>query len=1432
MSDDPPSRPSADRNLLFGILALQMDFISRDGLIAAMHAWVLDKAKPLGLILVEQGGLEPAKRDLLERLVAAHLEMHEGDVEKSFAALGIPAPVSQELHSLGDGDVEARLALVLTPSHDATPLPATTPEKPGVLGLRYHILRLHGKGGIGEVFVALDQELNREVALKEIRTEHADDPPSRGRFVREAEITGGLEHPGIVPVYGLGQYRDGRPFYAMRFVQGETLKDAIARYHQASPAASVPGTLGVLTQLRSPEFELRALLTRFVAVCNTIAYAHSRGVIHRDIKPSNIMLGKYGETLIVDWGLAKALSDSPARRVSPGLAEPVLVPRLAEIGETQAGAALGTPAYMSPEQAAGRVDLLGPASDIYSLGATLYTLLTGRPPIQAKETADILRKAQRGEWLPPRQVKGDVPPALDAICRKAMALEPEHRYRTALELAADVERWLADEPVSAHPEPWAIRLRRWMRRHRALVSTAIGTLMVALIGAMVGLVFVTYWRNKEAAARKTAERKEQEWREQKEEADRRREEARFNQYVAQMNLVQREYEANHIARIRELLEAQVPREPGATDYRNFEWYYWRRMSHRELFTIKEHPRGVRGVIFSPDGTRLVSWDAGLENATVRVWNAASGQELLTLKGHTGGVSGVAYSRDGARLATCGRDATVRIWDAASGQELLVLKGHKGPVQGVAFRTDSRRLASWSWDGTVRLWDAAIGQELLTIKLPKGGVSGLALSPDGARLATCGQDATVRVWDTVSARELLTLIGNWDSVWGVAYSPDGTRLASWGQARGQDRTVRVWDAASGHELLALKDPAGGLFGSFDVAFSPDGTRLVAWGLGLERKHRVWDVASAQELPTFKESGGGVVGVAYSPDGQRLALARSDSTVRVYDAASGQELLILKGHSGKVWGLAFSPDGWRLASWGTDMEVRVWDLASGQDLFTLKGHPPVAWVAFSPRGRRLASAGGDTAVRIWDAASGQELATLKGHTGPVASVCFSPDGSRLASAGGAPGKPGEVKVWDGKGGQGLLSLLGHTGHVWAVCFSPDGSLLASAGGAFDNKTGEVKVWDSISGQEQLTLKAHTGPVASVCFSPDGTRLASASADQTVKVWDSMSGQELLTLKGHTTLKGKTIGGSSLAYSPDGRRLASAGYDSTVRVWDADSGLELLTFKGHTGGVFGLAYSPDGRRLASRGSGVVLVWDAASGQELLTLTVAHKSFSAVVGCLAFSPDGRRLALADSEATALIWEASDEPADVWHARAVVSEVYSLFEQLALGEEVIAVLRRNPMLNEHDRKFALQVVHNHGEDLLELTNAAWKAVKTRDAGKDSYALALRQAEAAVKVAPGIGFTYNTLGIAQYRMGRYADALATLRKSEKLNATKDGSKPADLAFLAMSEHQLGKGDEAKATLARLREVMKQPFWAGYAEAQGFLREAEELIEGKSAEKQK
>jgi serine/threonine protein kinase len=463
-AESPPQgarlRAGADHNLLLGLLALQNTFIDREALVAAFTVWFTDKSRDLGQILLEDGALDAETHALLEALARKHLQMHGGGLEESLAALSSLGPVREDLERVADPELQASLSRFPVTEHRADPnatvAQAHAAGTSTAAGVRFRILRLHKTGGLGAIYVARDEELHREVALKEIRDRHAHDPDSRNRFVQEAEITGRLEHPGIIPIYGLGTYDDGRPFYAMRFIKGDNLTDAIGRFHEADVPGRDPG---------ERTLALRELLRRFLDVCNAMGYAHNQGILHRDLKPNNILLGPYGETLVVDWGLAK-----PVGRVKEGarLTEgQTLRPDSADaVDPTRQGQTSGTPAYMSPEQAAGDLETLGLPSDVYSLGAMLYCILTGRAPIEDGDLEEVLRRVRRGEFPPPRQVKRELDPALEAICLKAMALRPEDRYVTPGELAEDLNRWLADEPVSALREGLRSRLSRWARRNR------------------------------------------------------------------------------------------------------------------------------------------------------------------------------------------------------------------------------------------------------------------------------------------------------------------------------------------------------------------------------------------------------------------------------------------------------------------------------------------------------------------------------------------------------------------------------------------------------------------------------------------------------------------------------------------------------------------------------------------------------------------------------------------------------------------------------------------------------------------------------------------------------------------------------------------------------------------------------------------------------
>lgn len=530
---------SSDRNLLFGVLAVQMDFVSRDALVAAMNAWVLDKAKALGEILVAQQALTPKRLALLESLVEEHLNEHDNDPHKSLAAVDSSGLASAQLGDIADPDLKASLAgIVEHPDPSRSVMVATTLAYQPEGRERYTLSRLYAQGGIGQVWLARDGDIGRDVALKELIPGRADSPAVLARFLEEAKITGQLEHPSIVPVYELfhaatagGDKPAQKAFYTMRFVKGRTLSNAIKEYHRKR----VEGTAGPL--------DLRELLGGFVAVCNAVAYAHSRGVIHRDLKGANVVLGDFGEVMVLDWGLAKVSDGTPekgesgaaggeptakeapskrdagssVRRSGFGVGaargsvtyrdlEPVSVQREASRDETMQGQVLGTPAYMPPEQAEGRLDLIDQRSDVYSLGAVLYEILTGQPPFEAPSAVDILLAVLERQPDRPRRRVPETPLALEAICLKALSKKREDRYASASDLAQEVENWLADEPVSAYREPLPARAARWARRHKTLVAAASVLMATAIVALSVSTILIGKEQRRTEQARQLAQR--------------------------------------------------------------------------------------------------------------------------------------------------------------------------------------------------------------------------------------------------------------------------------------------------------------------------------------------------------------------------------------------------------------------------------------------------------------------------------------------------------------------------------------------------------------------------------------------------------------------------------------------------------------------------------------------------------------------------------------------------------------------------------------------------------------------------------------------------------------------------------------------------------------------------------------------------------------
>jgi WD40 repeat protein len=1047
----------------------------------------------------------------------------------------------------------------------------------------------HARGGLGRILRAWDRRLQRSVAIKELLHVSAE---AEARFVREALIIARLQHPSIVPIIEAGRWPSGKPFYAMKLISGRSFRQVIAD---------------------TSTLEQRlALLPNVLAAADAVAYAHSQRIIHRDLKPANILVGAFGETLVIDWGLAKDLAGPEPSAAHPGLCE------AAAHDMTVYGTVIGTPAYMPPEQARGlEVD---ERADVYSLGAVLYEALAARAPYSGPSGTEVLAAVTAAAPPPVEVQEPGTPRELATIIRKAMARDPRDRYPTARELSEDLRRFQTGQLVSAHVYSPIARLSRWVSRNRATVVVA--AILAAALAATgtVGIVGIIGERNRAEHQRALAEQ-------------------RTHQLL--LNQARGALERDPTAAVAWL--KSYP--PKASDWRTaFELLVQASSRPIALHVLTGHREGVTAAAFSTDGMRLVS---GSRDRTVRLWDLKSGRQLamadrggsltftrfstdgktvitadhdgrigvsserLTdvhyLTGHQGPITSLAASPDGRRLASVGMDGTLRIWDLEGGQA-RVYDGHKGALSSVAFAEDGRVVAAVGASQTVRRWDVEPGPGR-TLGQHDKALSWIRFSPDGNLLASGSVDGGVCLWraGATGCQRLGTHEG---SVQSLAFSSDGRWLAS----GGRDRTVRIWDVGKGEGrvLRGHRDQV------ISVDFSPDGQMLVS--ATADGQVRLWDLASEDSVDLSGHRST-LERALFSADGKWIASLGDDGEIRIWPAHI--EGRALHGHRDEIGDLAISPDGRRLASASLDETVRLWDLQGGGSQ-TLRHRDQVRFVRFAPDGRSLISASVEPSLRRWDLQTGESKIL---DSAAVFYLQFSPDGRWLATRGLDP----NVRLLDWQSGA-WHTLTASAGQVNTALFSPDaspdGHRLASGGA-----DGSVRLWDPASGQARV-LGSHGSAVSRVAFSPDGRWLASAGADKLVQLWPLDGGHN----RGWGPIP---IPAHWLAFSTDGQWLA-ADSGRSIRAWNLRS-LESRELVGHTDLIRRLVFC-SGTLLTSAGAdGTVRLWDLQSGGE----RIVHRHGSYVNG-LAFSKDSGWLASASSDATVWTWPLdtsvllSPQPADM----------------------------------------------------------------------------------------------------------------------------------------------------------------------------------------------
>lgn len=1098
------------------------------------EAWQAGQHPKLESFLRQLKGGTRLQEVLLKQLLPLELEYR-------WRAGEVPRPAEYEMRFPSLTGVDEQIAAARREAFDLNPGENLLPERIG----DYRLLRLIGRGGMGVVYEALHEPTQRPAALKMLSRMSQADKIARERFNREAEATAKLTHPNIVQVYEVGEHQ-GQPFLALEYIAGPSLADALKKSRQSPREAA-----GIVEQL-----------------ARAVHYAHEQGIIHRDLKPANVLLSP-DRPKITDFGLAQHLESTDL---------------------TITGEVVGTPDYMSPEQARGKCSRgnISQAADIYALGAILYASLTGRPPFQGATALDALELVRLHDPILPSRIIHAVPRDLETICLKCLEKDPARRYASAEGLADDLQRFLNGEPVAARRAGQVERLRRWCRRNPVTaVAGGLGFIAIVLgVGFAASHSVTLQLRHEQALTKEALQNVEI----QKARAEENAQQLADQQKLTEAALV----DAERFRRQAESLSTSLSLERGLTlldqgdvargmlllghclqiapaadhDLHNVIRANLAAVRGRlplQLHAVLEHQGEVRAAAFSPDGKMLLS---GGRNSRPQLWDVESGQPLGEPLPHAGELKAVAFGHDGTFVITAGTDKAVRLWNVVTREPIGEPLVHPFPVHALALSPNSQLLATGCNDGTTTIWELPAGKRRREWK-QVGSVQAIAFSPEGKRFATTCAMRRAQVWNAETGEPIGEPMLHQSEVHSTAFRPDGWWLVT----GSEDGQVQFWDAATGKPMgypLAHRGPVRA------VGYSADGKTL--WTGGAYGQVKLWDAAIMTPLGTPIHHQSVVHSVVQTKDQRYLATGSADGIVRIWSRPEMTDKSFVIPHKHLVYCLAVSPDGQTIVSGTADPTAQLWNAKTGEPIGKPLVHKhSVLDAAFSPDSKLVATGSIDRTVQIWNVADGSPVGEPLLHQGHLYAVMFSADGETLLTG----CKDNTARLWNVKTGQQIGEPIVHPHWVHAAVLSPDGGTILT--GCED---GNARLFD-VKSRELLGTIPHRGPVKAAAFSPDGTKLLTGTwDDRTARLWDAKTREPLgspLVHQEHVLAVG---------FSPDGKRIATGDWGGTSRLWDVATGRSLGPPLVQQYAIRDVAFSPDSQQLWTASfDRTVKAWDLPS-------------------------------------------------------------------------------------------------------------------------------------------------------------------------------------------------------------------------------------------------